>query len=159
MLKRFLPSKNEFFVLFQKSVDNTVLTAREFHALLSNLNNQQQHVDTIAAYEKIGSEAIKNVRYSKTKIDRLIKESNKESDINKMYSKRVREAIKKRFPENAEYKKVDLLNGVSEVFRNNGVKAKVNINTIKKYYGADELNGKRIGFVKLYLFKPDYEFD
>jgi hypothetical protein len=120
---------------------------------------QEETKHTIAAYEKIGSEAIKNVCYSKTKIDRLIKESNKESDINKMYSKRVREAIKKRFPENAEYKKEDLLNGVLEVFRNNGVKAKVNINTIRKYYGADELNGKRIGFVKLFLFQPDFEYD
>jgi len=120
---------------------------------------QEETKHTIAAYEKIGSEAIKNVRYSKTKIDRLVKESNKDSDFYKMFSKRVRDAIQKRFPENAEYKKEDLLNGVSEVFRNNGVKAKVNINTIKKYYGADELNGKRIGFVKLFLFQPDFEYD
>ncbi len=54
MLKRFLPSKNEFFVLFQKIVDNLVLTAHEFHSLVSDLNNQQQHVDAIAAYEVEG---------------------------------------------------------------------------------------------------------
>jgi uncharacterized protein Yka (UPF0111/DUF47 family) len=52
MLKRFLPSQDGFFVLFQKSADILVLVATQFHILLLDLNNQQQHVDAIANYEK-----------------------------------------------------------------------------------------------------------
>lgn len=85
------------------------------------------------AYEKIGSEAIKAVNYYKNEIDRLLREENKESIKSKMFSKRVRDAIQNKFPQETEYKKEDLLNGISDVFKSNGINAKVNLNTIKKY--------------------------
>lgn len=114
---------------------------------------------TIDAYNKIGSQAIKDVNYSKSEINRLLKVHKKDADLRKMFSKDVRDAILKRFPENAEYEKNELFNGVSEIFRNWGVSSKVNINTIKKYYGADLLKGQRTGLIKLRSFIPDNEFD
>lgn len=54
MLKRFLPQQDGFFELFQKSVDILATTAIEFHAMLKDLSNHQQYVDTIAAYEEDG---------------------------------------------------------------------------------------------------------
>ena len=41
----------------------------------------------------------------------------------------------------------------------NGVKAKVNIGTIQKYFGIDVLKEKQTGFIRLYQFKPDSEYD
>ena len=52
MLKRLLPSQNDFFGLFQKAADTLVLTASEFHALLLHLEEPQAQVDKIAAYEE-----------------------------------------------------------------------------------------------------------
>lgn len=54
MLKRFLPSQDNFFDLFQKSADILTTTAIQFHAMLVDLPNQQKYVDTIAAYENEG---------------------------------------------------------------------------------------------------------
>lgn len=54
MLKRFLPSKDEFFTLFQQSVESLNLVANEFHLLLSDVKNQQQYVTSIAKYEHEG---------------------------------------------------------------------------------------------------------
>jgi len=76
-----------------------------------------------------------------------------------MFSKRVRDEIQAKFIENTQYKKEDLLNWFSEIFKNNGIKAKVTINTVKKYFGFSELKGKRIGYVQLFRFKPDFELD
>jgi uncharacterized protein Yka (UPF0111/DUF47 family) len=52
MLKRLLPRQNGFFDLFQKTADLLVLTATQFHIMLLDLNNQQQYVDAIAAFEE-----------------------------------------------------------------------------------------------------------
>ena len=52
MLRRFLPQQEGFFDLFQKTADLLVKTATEFHTMLLDLDNQQQHVDAIAAYEE-----------------------------------------------------------------------------------------------------------
>lgn len=120
---------------------------------------QEETQYTIDAYNKIGSQAIKDVNHSKSEINRLIKDYEKEACKRKMFSKDVRDAILKRFPENAEYEKNELFNGVSEIFRNWGISSKVNLNTIKKYYGADLLKGQREGFVKLRSFMPDDTFD
>ena len=120
---------------------------------------QEETQYTIDAYNKIGSQAIKDVNHSKSEINRLIKDYEKEACRRKMFSKDVRDAILKRFPENAEYEKNELFNGVSEIFRNWGISSKVNLNTIKKYYGADLLKGQREGFVKLRSFMPDDTFD
>ncbi len=54
MLKRFLPQQESFFDLFQKAADILATTAIQFHAMLTDLNHQQQYVDTIAAYEDDG---------------------------------------------------------------------------------------------------------
>ena len=51
MLKRLLPAQKGFFELFQKIADTTVQTTEAFQSLLSDLKNQQPHVDAIAAYE------------------------------------------------------------------------------------------------------------
>jgi predicted phosphate transport protein (TIGR00153 family) len=52
MLRRLLPTQNNFFDLFQKDADTLVLTASQFHALLLDLKNPQQYVDAIAIYEE-----------------------------------------------------------------------------------------------------------
>jgi hypothetical protein len=123
---------------------------------------QEETKFTINAYMKLGSEAIKAVNFYKNEIERLLHGENKESIKKMMFSKRVRDAIQKRFPETSEesiYKEDELFEGFAEIFRNNGIDAKVNFATINKYIGATRLKGKRAGYVKLYLFKPDFEFD
>jgi len=56
MLKRFLPTQNNFFDLFQKTADILTTATIQFHALLSDLPNQKQYVDAIAAYENDGDQ-------------------------------------------------------------------------------------------------------
>jgi uncharacterized protein Yka (UPF0111/DUF47 family) len=51
MLKRFLPRQDGFFSLFQKAADLLVLTATQFHVLLTDLATQQKSVDEIATFE------------------------------------------------------------------------------------------------------------
>lgn len=51
MLKKFLPQEEGFFDYFQKTADILATTAIQFHAMLNDLNHQQQYVDAIAAYE------------------------------------------------------------------------------------------------------------
>jgi hypothetical protein len=136
-----------------------IAVAKNDYLKVDNRYIQKETKHTIEAYEKIGSEAIKGVFYSKTEIDRLLKAFDKKADNNKMFSKRVRDEIQAKFIENTQYKKEDLLNWFSEIFKNNGIKAKVTINTVKKYFGLRELKGKRIGYVQLFLFKPDFELD
>lgn len=51
MLKKFLPVQNNFFDFFQKTADILATTAIQFHAMLTDLENHQQYVDAIAAYE------------------------------------------------------------------------------------------------------------
>jgi uncharacterized protein Yka (UPF0111/DUF47 family) len=60
MLKRFLPSQNSFFDFFQKSADILVTTTIRFHNMLSDLENQQQYVDSIASYENDGDKIAHN---------------------------------------------------------------------------------------------------
>jgi len=52
MLRRFLPSQDNFFAFFQKAADILVQAAIEFHTLLLNPENPKVHVDVIAAYEE-----------------------------------------------------------------------------------------------------------
>jgi uncharacterized protein Yka (UPF0111/DUF47 family) len=52
MLKRFLPSQDNFFDLFQKTADILTTTTIRFQAMLTDLPNQQQYVDAIASYEE-----------------------------------------------------------------------------------------------------------
>jgi len=52
MLKRFLPQQGDFFQLFQKIVDILIDSTTQFHAMLLNLNNQQDYVDAISKNEK-----------------------------------------------------------------------------------------------------------
>jgi uncharacterized protein Yka (UPF0111/DUF47 family) len=54
MLKRFLPKEDGFFQLFQKTADLLVSSTTQFHTMLHNLDQIQQHVDAIAAYEDEG---------------------------------------------------------------------------------------------------------
>lgn len=55
MLKRFLPSQEGFFRLFQTTADIIVDSTTQFHTMLHNLHNQQQYVDAIAANEEKGA--------------------------------------------------------------------------------------------------------
>lgn len=125
----------------------------------NNREIQEESKYTISAFEKIGSEAIKSVGYYKAEIDRLLIGHVKSSNNNRMFSKAVRDAIQKRFHEHTEYNKDILFNGFNEIFRNYGIKAKVNIASVQKYFGADELKGKKAGIIKLRLFSPDFEFE
>lgn len=52
MLKRFLPRQDNFFKLFQNTADTLVTATTEFHAMLHNLDKQQQYVDAIQHYEE-----------------------------------------------------------------------------------------------------------
>lgn len=52
MLKRLLPRQENFFQLFQKTVDKLELAASEFSQMLQHLNNQQHYVDAIAKHEE-----------------------------------------------------------------------------------------------------------
>ncbi len=52
MLKRFLPSQDNFFDLFQNTADILEQAAEEFHSLFLHPDNPQARVDAIAAYEE-----------------------------------------------------------------------------------------------------------
>lgn len=54
MLKRFLPREEGFFDFFQRTADILTITAIQFHAMLNDLEHQQQYVDAIASYEHDG---------------------------------------------------------------------------------------------------------
>lgn len=60
MLKKFLPRQEGFFDLFQKSADILATTSIQFHAMLNDLEHQQQYVDAIAAYEDDGDKIAHN---------------------------------------------------------------------------------------------------
>ena len=111
---------------------------------------------SIEAYEALGYEAIEQVNFQKTQIDRLLSKTQKETDKEKMFSQRVKKEIQAKFKENTVYDKVDLYAGFEEVFRKFGITTKVNLPLIRKYFGADELKGKNDkGKVRLRLFAPD----
>lgn len=52
MLKKFLPKKDEFFVLFQNMADILVAASEQFYHMLNNFDKQQDYVDQIALYEQ-----------------------------------------------------------------------------------------------------------
>lgn len=54
MLRRFLTQKEGFFDYFQKIADILATAAIQFHAMLNDLEHQQQYVNAISAYEKDG---------------------------------------------------------------------------------------------------------
>ena len=111
---------------------------------------------SIEAYEALGYEAIEQVNFQKTQIDRLLSKTQKETDKVKMFSQRVKKEIQAKFKENTVYDKTDLFAGFEEVFRKFGIISKINLLLIRKYFGADELKGKNDkGKVRLRLFEPD----
>lgn len=144
---------------------STEITPEEFerakadYLSIGNREMQEETRYTIEAYERLGSEKIKVVNFYKNKIDSLLKKENKESNHKKMFSKKVRNAIITKFPENRTYKKDELFNGFKEIYKNYGIEAKVNINTIEKYYGVRPLGGKNKELIRLDLFEPDFEYD
>lgn len=110
---------------------------------------------TINAFKKLGKDAIERVGYYKSEIGKLLKQHEKESNEKKMYSQEVLDKIKERFSECTTYKKENLIDGFSEIFAMFGISHKVNIATVKKYFGADPCKGKNeIGCIRLFLFKP-----
>lgn len=52
MLKRFLPSQENFFDFFQNAADLLVKAAVEFHSLLLDLEHPLKHVEAIAVFEE-----------------------------------------------------------------------------------------------------------
>lgn len=54
MLKKFLPRQEGFFIFFQRTADILATCAIQFHSMLNDLENQQQYVNAIAAYEDDG---------------------------------------------------------------------------------------------------------
>lgn len=52
MLKRLLPTQENFFLLFQQAADKLHLAASEFSNMLQHLDNQQHYVDEIDKHEK-----------------------------------------------------------------------------------------------------------
>lgn len=112
---------------------------------------------SIKAYEALGYEAIEQVNFQKTQIDRLLSRTEKETNKDKMFFPEVKKAIRAKFKENTVYEKTELFNGFEEVFRKFGITVKINFPLIQKYFGADELKGKNDkGKVRLRLFAPDF---
>lgn len=127
------------------------------------VDNREQLAEakfTIEAYKKLGKEAIESVNYYKDQIENLLKKHEKETNEQRMFSKAVRDAISKRFPEYSKQKKEDLFDGFKEIFQAFGISQNVNLATIKKYFGADPCKSKEEkGFIRLWGFKADKEFD
>lgn len=142
-------SQNSFTPEQIKSIINDLLKVEDRKTV--------KHLElTIEAYEKLGAKAIKKVNYSITEIKKLLKNDKIEFSKQKIFSKEVRDAILRRFPENHTYKKDELFNGFSEIFKNYGIDEKVNLSTIKKYYGIREKKGKETkGFIRLDLFNKE----
>lgn len=111
----------------------------------------------IDAYEKLGAEALKQTEFKKNRIDSLLNQHNKEFNHRKMFSQPVRETIKNRLSENTEYPFEDVVKVFEEIFTANGVEAKYNLATIRKFFGADKLKGQKDGWIKLWKFQPDKE--
>ncbi len=112
----------------------------------------------IDAYEKLGGEAIRNVDFKKTRIDALLNNFEKEQNHKKMFSLEVRDAINSKLSEHTEYLLADTIDAIKDVFNVYGITAKVNLPTIKKYFGADKLKGKgKEGYILLRKFQPDEE--
>jgi hypothetical protein len=114
---------------------------------------------TIGAFKKLGKDQMERVGYYKNQIEKLLSKDNKKTNEQKMFSKEVRDAILKRFPEENTYKQEDLFNGFDEIFKSYGITSKVNKATIKKYYGVRESKAKdEIGNIRLDLFRPNKEY-
>jgi len=128
-----------------------------------HLDNRLQLGDalfTIDAFHKLGKDAIEGVGYYKNKIEQLLREEEKKTNEQKMFSKDVRGAILQRFPEWSKLKKDDLFTGFEEIFLSFGISAKVNLATVKKYYGVTLCKAKKEkGLVRLMCFRPDKEYD
>ncbi len=112
----------------------------------------------IDAYEKLGAEALKQTEYKKNRINQLLKQHDKETNHRKMFSLSVREGLKSRLLENTEYPFKDVVTVFEQIFIANGIEAKYNLTTIRKFFGADMLKGQKVGWIKLWKFQPDEEF-
>jgi hypothetical protein len=166
-----LPSAKQRRAFIVKQLDaifsaSTKFDQKELDLVKNNFLKIGEHVqqeeasELIKAYDLIGSEAIKGADYLLSKIRSLVNAKLKELEIQKMFSKGVRDAIHKKFPQLNNYHQDELFAGFKDVFQLWGITAKVNIATVKKYYGADKRKGKGMeGFISLNLFKPDFEFD
>lgn len=77
-----------------------------------------------------------------------------------MFSKMVRDAIKKQIPECNEYLLTDVISRMQQIFDAHGIKEEVKYPTIQKYYGADKLKAKdKQGWIKLWKFQPNLELE
>ena len=115
---------------------------------------------TINAYKKLGKEAIEKVGYYKHEIEKLLNKYEKETNEQKMFTKQVRDAISQRFPDYTQPKEEDLFKGFEEIFQSHGISVKVNLATVKKYYGAERCKGKKEkGLIRLWKFQPDKEYE
>ena len=113
---------------------------------------------TIDAFKKLGKDQMESVGYYKHRIEQLLRKYNKKTNDQKMFSQEVRDAILQRFPEEETYKQEDLFNGFEEIFKSYGITAKVNLATIKKYYGLSASKAKEYkGSIRLHMFSPDKE--
>ncbi len=113
----------------------------------------------IDAFEKIGGEEIRNVDFKKTPIDLLLKKFEQEKEKSLMFSKSVRDEVKKMY-EQYIWEKDKFIEKLQQIYNLHGIKKKVRYATIKKYGGVDELKGKDTkSQIKLGKFQPDFEFD
>ncbi len=96
----------------------------------------------IDAYERLGYEAIEQVDFKKTSIDKLLEKARKTEEESKMFSSDVKKAIIAKFKENTIYDRTELFEGFEEIFRKYGITQKVGLTLIKRYYLAKELKGK-----------------
>ncbi len=114
---------------------------------------------TIDAFKKLGKGQIESVGYYKHRIEQLLRKDNKKTNEQKMFSQEVRDAILQRFPEEGTFMQEDLFNGFDEIFKSYGITAKVNLATIKKYYGVGVSKSKEeMGNIRLHMFRPDKEY-
>jgi len=147
-------AKNEFTPKEVESIKNDILkdetntVVKEFELLID-------------AYNKLGSDAVRNTGYKIKSIKALLKKYQNDLDEHKMFTKPVRDAIIEKFPEAHIYDSEDLFNGFTEIFSRFGITTiKSHIKTVRRYYGADPLKGKNTkGNIRLRKFIPDNKYD
>jgi len=147
-------AKNEFTPKEVESIKNDILkdetntVVKEFELLID-------------AYNKLGSDAVRNTGYKIKSIKALLKKYQKDSDEHKMFTKPVLDAIIERFSQYKIYKDKDLREGFAEIFKGFDITTiTINTSTVKKYYCADPLKGKDTkGCINLKNFAPDHKYD
>jgi hypothetical protein len=143
---------------FYSSGEYTTEQLQSVEAVFLQVDKREQLEEaqfTISAFKKLGKEAMENAGYYKNKIERLLRQHEKENNERLMYSEEVFTEIRRRFSDYTTYNKEELFDGFKEVFEMFGITHKVNLATVQKYFSADPCKAKNeIGCIRLFKFSP-----